>query len=375
MVEPMDTEEDVETSSQGNQNQQDGTRLPKAAPDFTFDALQQEHASLPREERMKIERERFGVEQEIIETPALISDSLAQLDEAIDEIPNKEAYDTAMFINAEHVQSEEFRIAFLRADHFDVEAAAERMVAYWERKVELFGVQKAFNPYVSFLDLKEEDYPALARGGVRLLPSRDDFGRALLFRHMGNFGSNVDAMLRLAWYNFHLAIFHPEAGEVTQKRGMINLAGGRPQRQLNPFSSIAELKRYVYAINSDCTSVLPVRPVALHFFPNNRAAVILMEHTLRYFSSPLRVRINIYDATRTDLNLVELGVYGIRHGAIPKELGGGLDFNYHDDMYGRILKDLKSSGVDTDGISGWQEVLPESTRKLLSHFAVESMES
>ena len=177
--------------------------------------------------------------------------------------------------------------------------------------------------------------------------------------------------LRLAWYNFHLAIFHPEAGELTQKRGVINLAGGSLQRklnpfQLNPFSSIAELKRYVNCINSDCTSALPVRVAALHFFPNTRAAVILMEHVLRHFSSTVRLRMNIYDAMRTDLNLVELGVYGIQPNAIPKELGGGLDFNYHEDMRDRIIAALKCSRLDAAENPGREGNLPESIRKLLS---------
>jgi len=362
----MDIDGEGQSSLQGQQNQQDQIGLPAAAPDFTFDALQQEHAALPPEERMKIERERFGVEQEIIETPELVSNSLSQLDEAIEDIPNKEAYDTAIFIAADHAQSDKFRLAFLRADYFDVQAAAQRMVSYWERKVELFGVERAFNTHLSFFDLKEEDYPALAKGGVRLLPSRDDFGRALVFRHMGMFGNNVDAMLRLAWYNFHLAIFHPEAGELTQKRGVINLAGGTLQGKLNPFSSIAELKRYVNCINSDCTSALPVRVAALHFFPNTRAAVILMEHVLRHFSSTVRLRMNIYDAMRTDLNLVELGVYGIQPNAIPKELGGGLDFNYHQNMRDCIIATLRCSRLDAVENAGREENLPESIRKLLS---------
>mmetsp|Transcript_2562 Transcript_2562/g.3958 ORF Transcript_2562/g.3958 Transcript_2562/m.3958 type:complete len:202 (+) Transcript_2562:293-898(+) len=154
-------------------------------PLTTYELLHADFAALSEEEQRKVLRDRYGRGDEIKETPEFISECLQQFKKEIDSIQNKEAYDIALFILPDYVESDRFRLAFLRADYFDAKAAARRMVTYWERKVDLFGTDKAFNPSISVLDFEESDYPALAAGGIRLLPHLDDHGRALLLNYVG----------------------------------------------------------------------------------------------------------------------------------------------------------------------------------------------
>ena len=168
-------------------------RFPR--PTFSYESLNAEFAALSEEEQRKVLRGRYGRGDEIKETPELISESLKQFKMEIDSIMSKEAYDIASFILPDYIQSDRFRLAFLRADYFDAKAAACRMVTYWERKVDLFGTDKAFNPSISVLDFEESDYPALAAGGVRLLPHLDDHGRALFFNYPGYYYHNVTSMV------------------------------------------------------------------------------------------------------------------------------------------------------------------------------------
>ena len=85
---------------------------------------------------------------------------------------------------------------FLRSCQFDVKFAALRMVGYFEKKAELFGVDKLAKD-ITLGDLEEPDRKALEAGGVQVLPSRDRAGRlvtffspALLKRH------NVESRVR-----------------------------------------------------------------------------------------------------------------------------------------------------------------------------------
>lgn len=173
-------------------------------PSFTFDSLLEEHASLVEAEKRQIIRDRYGLmHDEIVENPELISRRLDELDAALAVIDNKESYETALFVNPEHVQSRTFRLGFLRADRFDANAAARRMVKYWERKVELFGTENAFKSYLSCLDVEAMDPEALRKGGVRLLPRCDGRGRAIIFTFSAYFTeNNVDSMVRNTYYTY-----------------------------------------------------------------------------------------------------------------------------------------------------------------------------
>jgi hypothetical protein len=159
--------------------------------------FEREKAGLSPQERNDLVLKKYGAQPLIIETPELISRSLQLLEEAIDRIEEKEAYETALFVIPDHVTDDHFVLAFLRADQFDANAAAQRMVNYWERKVELFGTDRAFHPYLSIFDLKEEDYPAFRKGHHRLLPNPDESGRALVFRYYAYADKNIDSLVRL----------------------------------------------------------------------------------------------------------------------------------------------------------------------------------
>lgn len=151
-------------------------------PAFSYVDFKDELASMSTEERLSAIRDVHGTDPEIEETQEFIRGKLEQLEETLDAFDGeKEAYELALFVNQTYVQSDEFRIMFLRADRFDAEAAARRMVNYWERKVDLFGTENAFRKLNFLLDFKKEDDVAVRSGGCRLLPHADEAGRAIVF--------------------------------------------------------------------------------------------------------------------------------------------------------------------------------------------------
>lgn len=180
----------------------EGSWLPQwlfERPSFTFISLQEELNALPQEERIRAHRDRSGEEDEDIDdSPEFFQMKIHAMDEAIDAIEEKEAYETAVFVNPTYVESDAFRLAFLRAEGFDAVTAAKRMVRYWERKVELFGTENAFKPSVTIMHLKEEDYPALAKAGINVLPLVDASGRGMIYSALSEWEPNINSMVRIA---------------------------------------------------------------------------------------------------------------------------------------------------------------------------------
>jgi len=319
-------------------------------PEFTYESLRAEHASLTEEERRRILQERYGLEDEIVESPELISRALVLFDDAVDAIDEKEAYETALFVNPEHVQSNTFRLGFLRATSFDADAAARKMVDYWERKVELFGTDKAFNSYVSCADFNLSDREALAKGGLRLLPYRDDRGRAIVLSFSAYYYSDVESMVKLFWLMFHKAISkEDESAQDIPKKGIVFLIGnGRSPGSPSPFFSLHDHKRFIHQITKDGTLLFPLKSFSLHYFPPDVWVARMLEHLLPQFGYQCRARMIVHSSTNNSENLANLAECGIPPNAVPYELGGELTFDYQGWLNYQFFEEHFDAGVDAD---------------------------
>eukprot|EP00521_Asterionellopsis_glacialis_P006220 CAMPEP_0195285374 /NCGR_PEP_ID=MMETSP0707-20130614/3231_1 /TAXON_ID=33640 /ORGANISM="Asterionellopsis glacialis, Strain CCMP134" /LENGTH=347 /DNA_ID=CAMNT_0040344857 /DNA_START=267 /DNA_END=1307 /DNA_ORIENTATION=+ len=329
------------------------TWLPER-PDFNFRSLLAERASLSAEERTKIEVERLGLESEIEETPELLENSFASLEEALDDIEHKEAYETALFINPTHVTSDEMRLAFLRVERYDAAKAAKRMVHYWERKVEVFGYDRAFHNYVSIFDLQEQDYPALLKGGVCALPLHyhDGAGRGIFFENLAWFTGDVDSMIRIMWYNVHAAIFDPEDGHLVQKLGLVVVTTNGHTNQIHPFPNFKEFERYNNLSTMDSSTALPVLPASWFLFLTPVSNIFLnvmyhvLERALGSIGRHYRMRLTAFNTLEVDKNMATLDSCGIPKYSMPTEVGGSLALNAKRIAYERIIEDLFVAGVD-----------------------------
>jgi hypothetical protein len=123
--------------------------------------------------------ELHGVSDVIEETPELIERCLFDLETGIQKIPKKAAYDQAKATAPESVDCRKFRLMFLRAERFDANNAAARLVKYFEGKLKLFGADK-LTKIITMEDLDEDDLATLKSGYLQLLPERDRAGRAII---------------------------------------------------------------------------------------------------------------------------------------------------------------------------------------------------
>lgn len=139
----------------------------------------QEMSQMSLTEREQAYEELHGVVRVAEETPAFVAQCMQELDQAVRAISKKDAYDLAERLNFQYVHDPKFRLMFLRADYFDAEKAAARLVKFMEEKLKYFGPQALARP-LFLSDLDDEDTKTLESGKLQILPSRDRSGRTVM---------------------------------------------------------------------------------------------------------------------------------------------------------------------------------------------------
>ena len=105
------------------------------------------------------------------------------------------AYQLARRIAPALVQDPAFRTMFLRADAMNPKKAAQRMIQFFQHKLQLFGVEK-LGKTITMGDLSDEDRNFLYKGRMQILKEKDQTGRTVLCTavksgEMVNCSSNV----------------------------------------------------------------------------------------------------------------------------------------------------------------------------------------
>jgi hypothetical protein len=158
------------------------------------------------EERERVLEEVHGVANvQVEETPELIDQRLHLLEEEIQLIKKRTAYDRALFLSPKYVLDREFRLMFLRSELFDARKAANRIVRFFECKKELWGEDKLARP-ITLDDFGEDGLAFLKRGAIQVLPEKDQSGRSLCFLASNHY-SDVTCLdlVSYFWLELHFA--------------------------------------------------------------------------------------------------------------------------------------------------------------------------
>lgn len=108
-----------------------------------------------------------------------IANRLAQLDQTISDCRSKSAYLRAKIQDPEYVNNRKFRLQFLMAENFHPQAAAERLILFFESKLVLFGPEMLTRD-VTLDDLGGVDIKSLEHGLVQRLLGKDHAGRPVV---------------------------------------------------------------------------------------------------------------------------------------------------------------------------------------------------
>ena len=154
------------------------------------------------QDRNDIDEEIHGVKNLALnETPELIQTTIEQLSIEIAKIPKKDAFDRSqlLFRNETYVDTDDFRLRFLRCDLYNVKKAAIRMVNFLDLLHELFDTDELLRRPIKFSDLSKTDLRVLRLGFYQPLPFRDRSGRAL-FANVGKMGFDIDLRTRVSLF-------------------------------------------------------------------------------------------------------------------------------------------------------------------------------
>jgi hypothetical protein len=154
------------------------------------------------------------------ETPELIDQALNQMEHCLQKTHHRPAFDLALSIRADYVEDAKLRLMFLRAERFDADLAAQRLLKNLEWKLKLFGPEKLCQSYIRLEDLDEDVRTMLDSGFYQILPARDSRGR-LILAVAANYHIRLHrssrSTLQMSYYN----LLSPAEDETNQKLGMV----------------------------------------------------------------------------------------------------------------------------------------------------------
>ena len=142
--------------------------------------------------------------------PETIQKSLLELERAITRIIKKPAYNLAMEQSSEYVNDKQLRLQFLRSENFHVAKTAQRLVRFFESKLELFGPERLVRD-IHMNDLDHDDLICLQSGIMQIVPLRDASGRAIVASVLMVEG-NASVRSRVSFF-FHLKITNSPDGD------------------------------------------------------------------------------------------------------------------------------------------------------------------
>jgi len=268
-----------------------------------------------------------------IETPELISCKLQELDVELQRIPKEKKKEWLMAMQ-QHPElcDEKFRLMFLRCEVFDCTLAAKRVVKYWAKRVQLFGVSKAFKPLILGEDGPFDcDERALMYGMFQATGKTDASGRRILFCDPSRLPVDHNAydnksVTRATWYMAHAAL----EDETTQKKGTVIIIYQKNVKldQFNP-----KLAKMFAESFQGC---IPVRLSAIHFCHLPKIFDVIFPLIKAIISSDLRKKIHLNSGGNKMLLQLFESKFGIPKESLPVEVGGSLELNHEKWLKERI---------------------------------------
>lgn len=151
-------------------------------PEVVDELLAKEMLRLDMKERTAFQEEVHGVSCVLPEeTPETVAKVLNQLAYELDKIPaiEKQAYLRSQELEGSYVQTDSFRMRFLRASTFDVPWVAKRIVTFLELVSDIIGDVALQRP-VCLSDFSESELNCLRMGRFQFLPFPDRIGRRIM---------------------------------------------------------------------------------------------------------------------------------------------------------------------------------------------------
>mmetsp|Transcript_36616 Transcript_36616/g.88744 ORF Transcript_36616/g.88744 Transcript_36616/m.88744 type:complete len:336 (-) Transcript_36616:842-1849(-) len=245
------------------------------------------------QEREVVYEDLHGVSRPEKESKATLDKAITDTRNEIASVRLRAAYNKAVFLNPDYVNSDNFILMFLRSSKFDPKTTASKIVDHFKYKLELFGYDN-LGKELMYEDLDEGTKNALASGAVQVLPQRDKAGRAIVFFALDALNyDNVDSQLRAIWYIMMCKLTDPEI----QRHGTVQVS-------YNVEYSDNNLHLDLLLRSSIITKAMPQQVLGVHFCYDNQVVqpVLSMLQMIVGSSARLRFRSHYGKFAKSELN-------------------------------------------------------------------------
>lgn len=274
-----------------------------------------EFERLPGQEQERVMRDIYGIEEDVDENPLFVKEILHALDYELALYMNKSDALVKLKMQGSVLDDDELRLKFLRAEEYNAKFAARRIVKHFEKKLELFGLEK-IGKRIDIGDLDHDDLETLRCGGFQPLGSRDRGGRVCIFERLKNvrFKSSCN-LFRVIWF-VSMAVIE-DCDEATNGLVLVSFQNG-------PFSpDLFDRVVYKQMINI-MKRLLPLKLAGYHFcFDDIRFRMVWGLATI-YIGKDARLRARDHEGTLLECRY-GLMSYGLPVDELPITVDGDDD--------------------------------------------------
>lgn len=250
------------------------------------------------------------------ENTKFVETKLADFDSLLEKVPSEKK---AEYLNAlekcPDECSDDFKIAFLRCEVFNVQPAVDRWCNYWNARIRLFGAE---NAYRSIQANRLDDEEVQRHNYAQIASKADVDGRSIVLVDYQQEGLDVtdDALVRSVWYSMHQAL----QKESAQQRGIVVFV-----------RCVKSLVDWRISVSMKCISnirgVLPVRLAGIHIVNPPLFIRVILKVLKKVIGKKLGKRIYLHSGQTEDvlcsLSKFELGTAEM----YPTLFGGLLEFS------------------------------------------------
>ncbi|CAJ1951278.1 unnamed protein product [Cylindrotheca closterium] len=264
--------------------------------------LVDEMSKLTMLEQNIVSFEVHGIALEIEETEDLITQSLSEMEKALQQIKrNKSAYEKALNMNPEYVGSRSFRLQFLRCEAFNCNNAANRLRLHFQQKEELFGSGDVLVRDVRLSDLDESALEIFKSGALQMLPTRDVRGRPVMCMFLSKWKDVTDVKggQSFLYYTLQCAV----QDEGLRQKGLVVIfyVGGKKAGAVS-----LDLVRNIYRVRL----AVPHRLEAMHYCYDNEKLRPFVSGVRLFMDKRVRMRSRVHFGNEQRI-LFQLQTYGI----------------------------------------------------------------
>ncbi len=282
-----------------------------------------------------------------IESPALITKRLQELENEIAKAGSVHAASKKCgtpdpnFLLAERtcpdIATPSFKLMFLRCECYDVANSMKRYARYWDKRVELFGPSRAFQPFTMESLYVHNDHRALEIGAMQIIEREKSYDTSLssiyppvdtsapdernfLWVDVGKLEPTQytrEAGCRAFWYIFHAYLEDVQV----QQRGLIciNYSANFSNKCRDP-----QFSRMCFASLQGC---LPIRISVFHGCHPPPIYRFVMRILFLMLGERLRKRIIPHCGTNEQVNNTLRSKFNVPLENIPSDMGGNRSLN------------------------------------------------